>query len=378
LDEGAKFRYWLAEFLQAYTTIEPSREGKTVTLSYEAGDPELAAHIAETFAVAYIQENLNLRVDPAKRNAAWFNERIQVLRDNLAESQSRLAEYKRNAQVISTDARLDLEAQRLEALTTQLLNAKGEVVSLQSRQRQLEQDLAEGQAAASSFPEILENALIQKYKVDLAERVAELDELKPKVSKNHPGYQRAVKAVTNIRQEIAKEVQNVIGSMDSSLKVARQREAEIEAALEEQKQKVLALRSKYDAISVLEQEVQSNQQAFEQALSRFEQADLEAQATQTNISILNHAIPPSRPSGPKTRLNLIIAFVVGLLLGSVGALVVEWSDRRVRSRADIENYLGVAVIGEIYKGTVSRRILRARAPANRNEPAPENITAVKV
>jgi|GEM_PF-123251 len=378
LDDETKFRYWLAEYLQDNTTIEPSREGKTITLSYEGSNPTLAAQVAQAFANAYIQKNLNLRVDPAKQNAVWFNERIQVLRDNLAESQLRLSEYKKEAQVISTDARLDLEAQRLEVLTTQLLNAKNETVALASRQRQLEQDLEKGQAAASSFPEILENALIQKYKVDLATKVAELDELKPKVSKNHPGYQRALKSLANIRQEIAKEVENVIRSMDSSLKVARQSEAEIEAALEEQKQKVLALRSKYDAISVLEQEVQSNQEAFESALARFEQADLEAQATQTNISILNHAIPPSRPSSPKTRLNIVIAFVAGGLLGSLCALMIEWGDRRVRSRADIEQFLGVAVIGEIYKGTVSRKILKARTSANTNSPAPENVTAVKV
>ncbi len=360
LDPSAKFRHWIAETILESITIVPAREGRTIQLSYEGPTPELAAEVANGFARAHIQANLDLRVQPAQQNALWFNERIKVLRDNLSQAQARLSEYKRRAEVITTDSRLDLEQQRLALLTKQVLDAGSEVVTLQTRQEQLRKDLQTGRVAASSFPEILANGLIQKYKVDLATQEAQLAELSERVSKNHPHYQRAVNSVNSIRAELEREVRSVIQSMDSSVKVARLRAVELEAQLAARKAKLLDLGQDYDEISVLEREVESGRQAFELALQRFEQAELEAKSTQTNISVLNFAVPAARASSPRLRLNIMISIILGSVLGGGFAFLIEWTDRRVRAPEDIEEATGMPVIGEIYKGITPARLVGTR------------------
>ena len=64
-------------------------------------------------STAYIDTTLDLRVEPAKRYNAFFDERAKELRDALEKAQARLSAYQREKGILVTDERLDVENARL-------------------------------------------------------------------------------------------------------------------------------------------------------------------------------------------------------------------------------------------------------------------------
>lgn len=68
-----------------------------------------------------------------------------------------------------------------------------------------------------------------------------------------------------------------------------------------------------------------------------------------NVSILSSAVVKDNPSPikPKPVLNMAIALVVGLMAGVGLAFLLEYLDNTVKTEQDIEQYLGLPVLGAI-------------------------------
>lgn len=130
-------RGWLADVLSKKLQVKPSLESNAIDLSYESDDPEFAAALANAFADAYIQTNLRLNIEPAKRTAEWFSEQVKNLRDNMVKAQQRLADFQHEKGIVSLDERMDVESARLAELGNQLVLAQAQAIDSSSKQRQI-------------------------------------------------------------------------------------------------------------------------------------------------------------------------------------------------------------------------------------------------
>lgn len=113
---------WIAGRLKKNVKVSPSHESNVLTLTVTADDPRFAADYANALARAYLETDLELRVEPARQSAVWFDEHTRQLRGELEGAQARLAEFQRANGLVGDD-KLDLESARLAELSTQLTAA---------------------------------------------------------------------------------------------------------------------------------------------------------------------------------------------------------------------------------------------------------------
>jgi uncharacterized protein involved in exopolysaccharide biosynthesis len=99
-----------------------------------SAEPKYAAQIADGFTQAYIDATLQLSMEPARRNAAWFDMQLKVLQTRLEEQQQQLTEYQQQRGIVAIDERLDTETSRLEDLSSKLTTAQANTYAVQSRQ----------------------------------------------------------------------------------------------------------------------------------------------------------------------------------------------------------------------------------------------------
>jgi polysaccharide biosynthesis transport protein len=263
------FKNWLATNLGKSLIVEPSRDSRVVGIGYMSTDPALAAATANAFANAYINTTLELSMEPAARNAAWFDDQLKLLRKRLEEAQARLTDYQQQQGIVAIDERLDTETSRLNELSKSYIAAQSETYDVKSRQ----------------------------------------------LGENHPEYLRAIK-----------------------------REQSARNSLFAQKKRFLEIKKQRDELGVLAREVETEQQAYENMLKSYYQSRLESQFNQTNIAILNVAIPPSTPASPNFLLNIISAAFLGVALGFVLAFGFEYLNRRIRTERDIEELLDTKLL----------------------------------
>jgi chain length determinant protein EpsF len=333
-------RDWLADLLLKKLEIVPSRESSVVEISFKGADPAFAAAVANAFADEYEKITVQLKTQPAKKASSYFNEQTKQLRDSLEAAQARLSKYQQEKGIVSLDNnRVDVELARLNELSGQLVQAQTAAMEANSRQA------AAGSALGS--PDVANNALIQQMRANLAIAEGKFADTSQRYGKNHPSYMAAKAELDKVRGELNAALGTVSRSVGANAQVLRSRESELRQAVADQKAKVLELNRARDELGVLLKDLDSAQRAFDAASQRFSQTRIEAQSEQSDISLLNPAVPPTEPAGPRVLLNTLIGILAGTVLGVGLALLLELLNRPVRSPSDVKDMLGIPVLGTI-------------------------------
>lgn len=339
---------WLVRLLQKSLDVQPSRESSVIAVSYKAPDPRFAAGMANAFVQAYIDTALELRVNPARQYSGFFDQQVKDLREALERSQAKLSTFQRENGIVASDERLDVENARLNELSSQLVALQA--VASESRSRQAQANSAAGER----MQEVLNNPVIGALKADISRGEARLKELNSRLGDNHPQVVEIRANLGELRSRLEAETRRVTGGVGVTTTINNQREAEVRAALDAQRTKVLKMKAVRDEGMVLQRDVENAQRSYDAVQARFAQTSLESQTTQSNVNMLTQASPPVLPSSPIVWLNTLLGLFLGLLLAIGVALGLEMSDRRVRSPEDVALALGLPVIGFMPKPGAKR------------------------
>jgi succinoglycan biosynthesis transport protein ExoP len=340
-DGRGSVRDWLADLLLRKLEIMPSRESSVVEISFKGVDPDFVSAVANAFADEYQRITVQLKTEPMKKASVYFNEQTKLLRDNVENAQARLSKYQQQKGIVSLDFnRVDTELTRLADLSAQLVAAQNQSIEANSRQR-----MASG--AAVDSPDVASNALVQNLRVNVSGSEAKLAELGQRLGQNHPHYISAKAETDKMRAELNAALGSVSRSVGNNAAVLRQREGELRGALAAQKIRVLELNRARDELGVLLKDMDSAQRAFDAASQRLSQTKIEASSEQSDISILNPAVAPIEPSGPRVLLNTLVSVLLGTVLGVGISLLIEMMNRPVRSAGDMKDVLGIPVLGTV-------------------------------
>lgn len=352
-DGKGDIRDWFADVLLKKLEVEPSRESSVIAISFSGADPEFAASVANAFAVAYKQTNLQLKIEPSQSAATYLGGQTESLRKKLEEAQARLSAYQQDKGLTSAFEQLDIETAKLNDLAAQLAIAQSQAIEAASRHFGT-------RANTDESPDIASNPIVQGLKIDLARAESKLAELSQRLDRNHPQMQSAQAEVEKLRSQLQEEIRRASASVGGSARIYRQREAELRAALSAQKSRVLELNRSRDQLAVLQKDVESAQRALDAVSQRFTQNSLESESSQTEVAILNPAVPPQEASSPRVMLNMLLSIFLGGMLGIGFGLLAEMLDRRVRSADDITQAFGIPVFAIVRKQ--SQKPLRVRLP----------------
>src|SRR3954466_11735902 len=352
---------WIGADLLKHLKVDNSASN-VLTVQYTAPDAKDAAAIANAFAKAYMEVSLELRTEPTREAAAWFEDQLKSLRTNVSQAQQKLTAYQKEKGITSTDERTDVEGLRLNELSTQLLAARNATYDAQSRYKHAAEFLggnastggSKGStkdmvAMADSLPEVMASPAVQAVKAALVAAEARLETSAPELGPNHPAYQRNVAEVQGLREKLASEMKKVVAGLNNSAVQARRREEELKNAFQSQQERLLTMRDSRVELAVMVRDLENAQRTYDTALSRWLTNKVESRANLTNIAVLTPAIEPLEAKSPKVPLIAGLAVLVGLLLAGVVVFLLETLDRRVRSRADLESRLAVPSLGRLSK-----------------------------
>ena len=357
---------YFATVLLKELTLDPGRGGALINVSFTGKDPTFAAAVANTFARAYIDLSVELRVGPAREYSAFFDERMKTLRGDLEAAQAKLSAFQQKRGIVVSNERLDQESSRLTALEGALAIALAESADTASRQRN---------AGTETSVDVQQSAAVQSLKAELAKAETRLSEVSATYGSNHPQRIELETRIRELKQQIASEMRRVSGATASVNRIASQKIGELRSMVDAQKRTVLNLRAQRDEASVLLREVETAQRAFDTVAQRRTQLANESQAEQALARVLSPATAPLKHSKPDIPKILAAAAALGLLAGLGVVYLLEMIDRRVRGPDDLHNAEGVPVLGVMTARTGKQpftpRLAYARRPG---PPMPPQLT----
>ena len=312
---------YIAQGLLSKLKVDVS-QSSVVSVMYSANDAKFAAMVANAFAKAYVDTTLNLRVEPTRDAAVWFEGQLKSLRKEFEDAQAKLAAFQREKGILATDEHLDVEMAKMNQLAAESLRAT-------------EATYGTG-TGGEATPEVVANPLVSTLKGQLLAAESKLHEMSTRLGPNHPDYIQQQAEVQALRERVTQETHRVIASVGSGYARNRARDAALKADLASQRKRVEDMRDARNQSFILQRDVDTAQKAYEAALARQYVNKVESGARQTNVTVLDPAVEPTFPSRPKVPLNIALGFFVGTLLGLAAVFLLEILDRRVRADPDLD------------------------------------------
>jgi chain length determinant protein EpsF len=334
------FDGYVATLIRSNLEARPSRGSNVINLQYQAADPAFAAAIVNAYVGAYMDVSMEMRTDPAKRYSGFFDGSAKELRQKLEAAQARLSEFQQKQGIVVTDERLDVEMSRLSELSQSYVGMQTAVADSESRRAQVN-------AQALNTQEVMNSPVVASQKQDVIRLEAALNQLQTRMGDQHPAVIEAKSSLREARDKLAAEVRRVSTSYNVNNTINVSRAAQVKAALEEQRAKVLKMKQARDEASMLLRDVDYAQRAYDGVMQRANLNSLEAQAQQNNVMPLEYAPVPSIPTSPRVFTNLFLGAVGGAVLALVVSLLIERGDRRLRTLEEIEGLLQVPLVGAI-------------------------------
>lgn len=339
---------YVAEMLQQRLEVKPARESNIINVTWVGRSPATAARVANAFAQAYLETNLDIKTEPQKKYTVWFDDQIKDSRDRLEKAQQRLAAYQEKAGIVSADEKSDFETTRLNELLQQLSVA-------QSRGRG-------GSPAAASDSSPLVNNLRQ----DVAHLEAKIAQSSATMGSRHPEMMRMNSELAAMKNRLSEESSRVGVSAVQSVEAAKARERELQSAIADQKSKVLAMNKQRAELNMMKSDVDSAQKAFDTVTASAAQARLQAMSNQTNVMKLASAVEPLDATGPSPVQAMLAALAAGIVLAIAGAMMVELANRRVRSIQDLSMVTHLPILATVPAANTSHYTTpRLSAPTSR-------------
>lgn len=335
-DGNGDIRDWAADFIVNNLAVVPEKGSNIINLTYTSKNPEFSKLMADAFAEAYMQTNAQMSNQPSQAASSYLYDQKVKLKDKLLEAQANLSTYKQVNGITSDVENYDIENAKLASLSAQLATAQGQTIEAMNRNRMA--------SKGTLSPDVVANPIVQGLKMQVSQAEANVAELSRNLSSNHPKMKSASAQLGKLRSQLRREISRAQSNVKNTANIFKNREAELKRAVAAQKKKLLKFNRNRDELSVLQNEVESAQLAFNNINARISQTDLEGSKGQSDAIVLNSAALPTSPSSPRVVMNIFFGFFAALFLGLLIAYLKEALDRRVRCIKDIEDATDFPVI----------------------------------
>jgi capsular exopolysaccharide synthesis family protein len=350
-EQASRRRAAALEAVQENLNVAPIRGSRLVSVGFDNPNPVVSARIANGFAENFIQANLDRKFESSAYAREFLEERIAQTKDRLESAERQLVAYATNQQIVNISEpgtgednvgqTQSLTSNNLVAINSALAEARAARVAAEERWRSART------APLMTLPDVLQNPAIQR----LSEQRAVLSATyQQKLSVYQPDFPEMVQLKAQIDeadQQIEALANNVRSSIQSQYEIAARQERSLQAQVTGLTGDVLDLRDRSIQYNILQRELDTTRTLYDGLLQRYKEVSVTGGVTANNISIVDRAAPPEKPSKPNLLLNILLAGLLGLGLGVVAALVLEALDETLATPEDAESKLGVPVLGVI-------------------------------
>lgn len=327
---------YIARKVRSSLVIDSSAvNSRVMAISYMSGDPQFAAVMANAFANAFIDVNIQLQADPARRTVASYSNQLEVLGRQLRQMQAALIARENALDIVAGKGEADPDSARLNSLSAELAAAQAQSASASSR------------VGAAALPDTMSSPVVQNLQADISRLEAQRDLLSASAGPNNPDYRQLVAQIAGLRGQLSLQEGLIRKTAAAAAAQARMAQAGLNGAVLAQRGRVTKVRAAQSEVTVMQQDIANLQASYDQITQRRAQLQVLDNTAQTNISLLSPATESDEPVLPRRFMTLFAGLCIGGALGVLIALGIEFFDRRIRFSREMETWLGIPDLGSI-------------------------------
>ena len=359
------------ERLQVYQ-ITGSR---VIGIQFTSRDPKLAESVPNAMAAVYLASQSGAKLDSNSEATRWLEPEIASLRVKVSEAEKKVADYRTANGLLQTSDTGTFTNQQLTDISTQLAQVRGDKANADARAQAVRNALSSGRST-DTLSDVTGSQNMQRLKATESALESQISDLSTTLMEGHPRLKSLRAQLTDIRQQIDRETQKILASIENEAKVAALREQQLLQQSTQLKADSAKAGEDTVGLNALEREAAAERQLLETYLSRYREAASRSDknSSPADARIVSNAVEPVDPYYPKVVPIVVVAAVASFVLTAIVIMLAElFSGRALRP---------VGAAAEIDAPVVRRRPDAveeeeiAAAPVQRRHEIPASLLSV--
>ncbi|MBI4590848.1 MAG: AAA family ATPase [Candidatus Rokubacteria bacterium] len=309
-------------------------------ISVVSSNPRKAKAVANTVAEVYREYQGRIRNARIIEARQFIEQQLKELEGRVKKAEEAMWAFREANRVIAPGA----ESSVLLSLFTQI---RGEIEKTRQQRSELElaasrlgrADGLTGREADRIYVDTPNPAMV-RLQASLADLQLERNNLALEVTDSHPRLQAITDRIREVRGEMLRE-------LTAQIALLRNREEILNRQIGDLFQRNREVPTVELSLQRLQREAKVNDDLLALLKTRHQEALIKEAEKIEEVTLIRPAVEPSAPVGGETANTVVVGFLLGLILGLVLAFVQETLDTSIGTIEDVEDYLGVPVLGVI-------------------------------
>jgi polysaccharide biosynthesis transport protein len=347
-DQRTKREKKAIAILEKHVGIAPIRGSSLVDIRYRSASPTFARDISNAWTQEFIQTSLDRRLESTGQARKYLEDKLAELKEKVELSERALVNYASQKGIVSlsksqgsdgkTQTERTLISNDLEALNDALAKATADRIIAESRAR--------GAQSGGASAEALGNVAISQLRQKRAEVAAEYAKLMVQFEPGYPAARALSEQIRVLDNSISREESRVGSSRTSEFREALQRETQLSGRVEQLKARLDLEQRDNIQYKIYQREADRNSQLYDSILQRYKEIGVAGVGT-NNISIVDPAQIPDKPSAPSLTTNLALALIAGIGLALLATLALNQIDEGLREPGQVNRLLQLPLLGSV-------------------------------
>jgi capsular exopolysaccharide synthesis family protein len=339
------------------------RESRIANIGVRNRDPDYAARVANAFADAYVERNLDFKLEGARSASSWLGEQTVDLRKKLEDSELALYKFKKDHSLLDLglDDRQGMNRQNVQTLNSKLTDIKARRIEVESIRKLIvaaKNDIAEKE----SLPEIRDNPVVTKLRENYLDLLKLKADLESRYGDKHPKIDNIQQQLQATRREYNRELDEVLKAFDKRYQAILETESALNKWMHQEKNLALDLAKLEVEYRPMARDAENNVKVFGQVTQRHKEIDLTGLMRANNVRVLDRALGPGVLVGPKLKFNMLAGLVLGLVAGLLLAIAIDALDNTVKTPEAAEELIGAPLLGVLPLLSEEKQRLAEDAP----------------
>jgi len=350
LEYGETIQFYLVnrevatDLLRRRLKIEQGTGYDLVWIRYSAPDPRSAAAVANATAYSYQRQRSTSARDLASRRRLVIANQMNGLVDSLRAAEVVVLDFLENSRIVNPEVEGG-------ALLSSLIEMENEL-----REFRFQEGLLQTLVIGLNNPEKADQSLQQLMSMgndlvpagqQLTSRLQELELQRSELTASRFGRTASDPQVQVVDSLIASTKTQMRVAAEQSLALLRNRLQATRQAVAELQGEVGALPVRAAEYSRRQDHVLAIQDAFNGLVSRYYEAQIAEAVESGDIDVVSPAQVPIRADPSRRLLQYLSTMFAGLLVGSLGALLLDQMDSSIRREKDAERASNLQVLAKI-------------------------------
>jgi capsular exopolysaccharide synthesis family protein len=313
--------------VRAALAVAPLKSSHVLEVSFTAQDPVLAAAAVNHAMDAYVKGQLSAKRRAVERAREWLRGAENELRRTVRSKEDEIALYRvRNGMVEGMHARLGSE--QISLLNEDLAHSRNDLAAAEGRL-----DAAAGRSGAAAQAAI--TPAVVQLRARESQLTGQLQAMLGRLGAGHPDVQGLRAQLAETERSVAGEIARSVAATEADVRAGRERVAALEQDLREAQDQVERDAEAQIPLNALQRDGEAARSLLQSVLERSQQTAQQAAIEAPDAHEISSALPPDRPSSPRTGPIMAAAAASGVLFGLLLVYLLELADRTLCNGDDV-------------------------------------------